>query len=342
MAERDANIPEDGGTTEGAAGAGDATVIKDLRDSEDESEDRIAALIEASAGPEAIAREMQSQEPADAADILETLAPDASLQVLNQMDLDSAAEALSHMELPLAVSVLEDLEAKDAGALLARMEPDDAADILQELNKEDANELLRAMPRRKAAKLGQLALFDPQTAGGIMNTDYLWVDAEGTVADAIETVRRYPEKFDQPEILCLDSSKRLLGVVGMRELLVSPATTRLSEIMDREVDAVGPEVDSEEVAMAFDRYDYLSLPVVDQNSRVLGVVTIDDVVDIIRQEHTEDVYKQVGAGARESVYDRLPRKIRGRAPWLFINLGTSLVAAMVVALFQGVIESITL
>lgn len=316
-------------------------VIVDLH-ADDGGEERLAALIDSEAPTEDIAREMASQQGPDAADVLESLIPADSASVLHSMEAEAAAEALSYMEPALAATVLEDLPVAESGALLGLMESDDAADILQSLHKDLATRVLRAMPRMKAARLGQLALYDPETAGGVMNIDYLWLDAEGTVSDAIEVIRSHPQKMETGDLLCLDRNMHLAGEVDVRSLLVNPPATPLTEIMSRELEVVRPEIDREEVAMAFDRYDYVTLPVVDENQRVLGIVTIDDVVDIIREEHSEDTFKQVGAGLRESVNDRLPRKLRGRAPWLLINLGTSLVAAAVVARFQGVIESITL
>jgi len=332
--------PQQGSGASPGEGGGQ-TVIRELSEGE-EQEDRLAALIEGVPDAEALAREIEGREPADAADALENLEAAESVEVLHEMDRAAAAEALAYMEAPLAETVLADLPDEEAGELLALMDPDDAADLLQLLDKQRASAVLAAMPRRRAAALGKLALYDPETAGGIMNTDFLWLEAEGTVGGSIEIIRQHPQKLEDAEIYCLDPSKRLVGLVGLRELLVNTPETKIEEVMQREVEAVRPDLDREQVAMAFDRYDYLSLPVIDAGGRMIGVVTIDDVVDIIRQEHTEDVHKPVGAGAGESVYDSLGKKLKGRFPWLLINLLMATAAALVVGRFEGLIDEIAI
>jgi magnesium transporter len=317
------------------------TVIRELSEAESQ-EERLSLLLQSDADAGTLAREIEGQEPPDAADALESLQPASSVEVLHEMDRAAAAEALSYMEAPLAETVLADLPDEEAGELLALMDPDDAADLLQLMEKGRADAVLATMPRRRAASLGKLALYDPETAGGIMNTDYLWLDAEGSVGDAIEVIRQRPHKLEDAEIYCLDRGKRLAGLVELRALLVNPPDTKIEEVMERQVEAIRPEIDREEVAMAFDRYDYLSLPVIDGASRMLGVVTIDDVVDIIREEHTEDAYKQVGAGAGERISDSLGKKLRGRFPWLLINLLMATAAALVVLQFEGLIDEIAI
>ncbi len=305
-------------------------------------DEHVLALIESDATAEELARGVGEQEAPDAADTLESLEPGESAEVLHEMDVQAAAAALSYMELPLAATVLQDLPVQEAAELVSFMEPDDAADVLQELPEGRAEELLRELPRRKAADLAKLALYDPETAGGLMNTRFLKLSRDSTVAEAIEWVRSRSELLDQPDIYVVDEQKRLSGVVPIRALVVNGPEALVGEIMDSEVEALDPGMDREAVAMMFDRYDHLTLPVVDAHRRLLGVVTIDDVVDIIRAEHTEDVFKQVGAGAGESVYAPLGTKLRGRFPWLMINLGMASIAALVVLRFESLIEQIAL
>lgn len=305
------------------------------------SDERIAALIQAEAPPIELARELETAEPADAADTLESLEPAESLSVIQAMSDEAAAEALAHMELPLAATVLPDLSPSEAARLLRLMEPDDAADLLQTLPREKAEPILRAMPRRTAAMLGKLALYDPKTAGGLMTTDFLSLKSSSTVNDALQYFRErgaMVEGSDIYSIYCTDEDGRLEGVLDIRLLLGADPEKRVSDLMNRDVEFFHPALDREEVARAFDRYDFLVLPVVDDDRRVLGVVTVDDVIDIIRAENTEDALKQVGAAPEERVYTTLRDKVKGRLPWLVVNLGTASLAAVVVMIFSGLVK----
>jgi len=320
-------------------------VIHPAEEPDEAAGERIAALLEQEAPPTELARELEEVEPADAADALETLEPAATAEVLDEMEMSAAADALAHMELPLATSVLTDLDPAEASRLIGRMDPDDAADLLQTLPREQVDGILRALPRKQAAALGKLVLFDPESAGGLMTTEFLKLRSSSSVAEALAYLRQRRARLEGSDIYsiyCIDDKGRLEGVLDLRSLLLSDPEQRISEIMDREVDALRPDLDREEVARAFDRYDFFALPVVDEHRRVLGVITVDDVIDIIRAEHTEDTLKQVGAGATESVYAPLRQKLRDRVPWLLINLLTTQIPAMIVIAFSSMIDSITL
>jgi magnesium transporter len=261
------------------------------------------------------------------------------------MDIDAAADALSHMVTPLAVSVLEDLIDDDpayAGRVLAEMPPDDATDLLQAMPKADRDRLLSLMGLDTASRIRELMVYPKESAGGMMTTQYLSVREQETVSEAIEHIRRGEPIESAQQAFVTDRKGRLLGTIGLRRLLVSRSHERIGEICERRVDAVQPEMDRELVAREFERYDYLELPVVDASQRLLGIVTVDDVIDIIRAEGTEDAQRMVGAGKEEGVYSTVRQKLRGRLPWLIVNLFTSALAALVVLQFEGMIAEIAL
>ena len=242
------------------------------------------------------------------------------------------------MQLPIALTLFADFSAEEAIRYLALMEPDDAADLLQELPRERAQELLKQLP----ATLGQLVRYDPETAGGLMTTEFVSIDASKTVADAIERIRSRRDDVIKDFVYCTNPDGVLEGVVALRDLLLAQPDENVKDLMNREVDAIRPDVDQEEVAEVFERYDYFTLPVVDENDRLLGIVTIDDIVDIIHAEQTEDAYKQVGAGVGEAVYSPLRVKIKSRLPWLLVNLFTAAIAAAVVLQFESLIGEIAI
>jgi magnesium transporter len=306
----------------------------------DDVDAQVEALLEAEALPADLAPQVAEQEPADAADTIERLERDEQAEVLHLMEDQSAADALAHMDPQLAATVLVDLEPPEAARMLSLMAPDDGADLLQALEKSDRAAVLKRMHPKRAAILGKLALYDPETAGGIMTTTIAVVRAGVRIGQAIDHLKRHSLDPAQSDIYCVDDHKRLIGVISLRELLVIDDGEQVQDHMEVDFDRVGPDLDREEVARIFERYDLLTLPVVDEHERVLGMVTIDDVVDIIAAEATEDAFKQVGAGEGEAVYSTVWTKLRGRGPWLLANLLLAQIGTIVLLLYTGLIELI--
>jgi len=306
-------------------------------------EQQVDALIDADATPEQLVPVVEEQEAPDAADTLERLEHDESAEVLRQMENQKAAEALTNMAPELASTMLLDLLELDDGQapeLVNLMDPDDAADILQALEPAVREQILASLHPRRAAQLGKLALYDPETTGGLMTTDILVVRDELTIGAAIEVIKKKKINEEQADVYVVDSASALVGLISLRDLLVEDNDDLVRQHLEHDVITAPTEMDQEDVARLFERYDLLTLPVVDDANRVLGMVTIDDIIDIIRDEHTEDALKQVGAGSGEAVYSGVRTKIRGRMPWLVVNLITATLAAMVILAFSDMIELI--
>jgi magnesium transporter len=304
-------------------------------------DERVAELIEHTIDVPVLASAVEQQEAADAADTLETLAEEEAADVLEQMDDQAAADALAEMQTPLAVGVVEDLVDEELGyaaTLIQLMAPDDAVDLLQAMEASYREEVLAALPLASAAALRRLIGYDHESAGGLMTTDYVVLDEGMTVAEATEIIRGQivPEGVQHLPVTSADG--QLAGIIGFRDLLLSHPDQNTRDLMKETVKAVRPGVDREDVAREFDRYDYAMMPVVDLDDRLIGIVTVDDVIDIIRAEQTEDVQKTVGAGAVEAVYSRLGEKLKGRFPWLGASLALTGVAAVVVLLFEDMIR----
>lgn len=304
-------------------------------------DERVAALLEHSIDVPVLAEAVEQQEAADAADTLETLPQEEAAEVLEQMDDQSAAEALAEMQAPLAVRVIEEEIDEDisyATKLIELMAPDDAADLLQEIGDSYREEVLAAMPLATATKLRELIGYDPETAGGLMTIDFLVLNDDLSVAKAVDRLRAQDLPKVVQHLLVVGADNRVVGAVGLRDLVLGQPDQSLSEIMNPTVKAVRPEVDREEVAREFDRYDYSMLPVIDLDDRLIGIVTVDDVIDIIRAEQTEDVQKTVGAGAQEAVYSGVMEKFRGRFPWLMVSLVMMVPTAWIILMFEDLIR----
>ncbi|MEE9131288.1 MAG: magnesium transporter [Phycisphaerales bacterium] len=304
-------------------------------------DERVAALLEHSIDVPVLAEAVEQQEAADAADTLETLPQEEAAEVLEQMDDQSAAEALAEMQAPLAVRVIEEEIDEDisyATKLMELMAPDDAADLLQEIGDSYREEVLAAMPLATATKLRELIGYDPETAGGLMTTDFLVLNNDLSVAKAVDRLRAQDLPKVVQHLLVVSADNRVVGAVGLRDLVLGQPDQSLNEIMNPTVKAVRPDVDREEVAREFDRYDYSMLPVIDLDDRLIGIVTVDDVIDIIRAEQTEDVQKTVGAGAQEAVYSGVIEKFRGRFPWLMVSLVMMVPTAWIILMFEDLIR----
>jgi len=304
-------------------------------------EQQVEALINTDAPPEEYVPLVEEQDPADAADTLERLIPADSLDVLHRMGNEKASLALTEMPPELAATMLLDLyemEREEAATLVSLMGPDDAADIIQLLDPTVRERLIADLHPRRAAQIGKLALYHPETAGGLMTTDILVVRDGLSIGQAIDAIKRRKINEEQSDVYAVNEKRALVGYITLRELLIESDDDLVRDHITRDVITAPPDMDREEVARLFERYHLLTLPVVDEKSRVLGMITIDDIVDTIREEQTEDAFKQVGAGTGEAVYSTIRKKVRGRMPWLVVNLVTASLAATVILAFSDMIE----
>ena len=220
--------------------------------------------------------------PADIADIVEEMAADERRAVFEQLDVATAAEALSEVEPEMQASIVSDLDDERAADILEEMAPDEAADLLQDLSEERRDELVELMEKEEKQDVEELLTHDEDSAGGIMTTDFISLPEEFTAQQAIERLR---ELKPDPELTyylyVVDGQGRLDGVISLRDLVVSNPDATLREVMDPHVLKVEATTPKEEVASLIAKYDLLALPVVDARRKLLGTVTVDDVVEIM-------------------------------------------------------------
>ncbi|HXF03894.1 MAG TPA: magnesium transporter [Blastocatellia bacterium] len=242
---------------------------------------------------------------------------------------------------------------KEGAALLAHLEPVAIADLLQKLPVDDATELTSKLPpelaeqvlevmnvARSADVVDQLQ-FEENTAGRIMNPNVFALHEDMSVGEAITTLQRKSDELEMVFYLyVIDDRHHLVGVVSLRQLLLNPPSTPLRKIMSTDVISVHTSTDQEEVARVVSKYDLLAVPVVDDENRLVGIITVDDVIDVLREEATEDIYALAGVDTDEKVTTPSLRSIQLRFPWLFANLLTAILAAGVVYLFQDTISKV--
>lgn len=307
-------------------------------------DERVQRMLEHTIDVGVLADAVEQQQAADAADTLETLEGEEAAGVLEEMDVEAAAQALAEINRPLAATLLHDLVEEDparAARIVEEMAPDDAADLLQAVDERKREQILTLIEDEPAEQLSALVSHDAESAGGLMTTEFLALHESMTVGEAIEYIRAHPELSADHfhyYALVIDDDDRLAGIVSLRDILITPNSQPIADVMERQVEVVRPDLDREEVARTFDRYDYSILPVVSETGVLLGLVTVDDVIDIIREEQTEDVQRSVGAGKGEAVYSPLRDKLKGRTPWLGLSLGLMCGSAIVVLFGEKLIE----
>lgn len=237
---------------------------------------------------------LDDMHPADIADIIERLDPRLRGQVFAQLDDEQRADAMAEFDDDaMAAELMGSLNETDASRMLAEMDPDDAAELVSELDYDKAEKLLRLMGVEESASVRSLLGYKEETAGGIMTTDFLTVNDDLTVADAIEAIRQMDEDQESIHYLYLVSDNGVLtGVLGLRTLVIAKPETALDEISTKELITVHPDLDQEECAQTIAKYDLLAIPVVDEQGIILGVVTVDDAMDVMEEEHEEDLQQR--------------------------------------------------
>ena len=280
-------------------------------------------------------------DPHDAADILEALEDEAAADLISGLGTGAAADVLEEMQDEVAADVLEEMPGEAAADILEELPADEAADIVGELEPEARTDLLERMADDKAEDIRELLAYPSDSAGGLMSTEVATLPAALAAGEAIEALRRLHEHLEHLSyVYVVDEESRLLGVVSFRELVFARPGTALEEVMVAHPVAVRPDTDREEVADLMQRYNLLAVPVVDHRGLLLGIVTIDDVIEEVQQEATEDIATMVGAGKGEAIYTSVAHSVRSRLPWTAVNLGTALLVAAVVSRFGPVISRI--
>ena len=233
---------------------------------------------------------LDDMHPADVADIIEQLDPRLRGQVFAQLDDEQRAEAMAELEDDKAAEIMGDMSETDASRMLSAMDPDDAAELVDELGAEKAEKLLKLMGVEDAEAIRQLLGYRDGTAGRIMTSEFLALPEDENVAFAINALRNLEEDFETVRYVYLvDDDERLAGAVTLNNLLVNNESTKLSSIASVDLVTAGPDDDQEDVAESISKYNLLALPIVSDEQRLLGIVTVDDALDVMEEEHEEDL-----------------------------------------------------
>ena len=303
---------------------------------DDDLAERLEDLLESGDREEAV-RIAASLHPADLARLLNYLPTGERETLFGWLPSEQAGLALAELDEELRMRLLEETLPERLAELLGHLETDDAADVLADLPEEVAARVLPLLDRSEEVR--SLLHYDEESAGGIMGTEFVIVPETWTVAEATEEVRRNAETVEAVfAVFVSDAQGRVQGMVSLKNLLLTLADTPVSDIMDGDVITVPPEIDQEEVARIMQRYDLVSLPVVDARGEMLGRITIDDIVDVIRDEAEEDIQRMSGMSGSEEPSDSVFRVIRGRLPWLLIGMVGAGLSGLVIGQFENALE----
>ncbi len=278
--------------------------------------------------------------PAEAAEKLLALSDEAAARRVEALEPGFAAEVLESLDAWKASGFFAELPVSLQSSVLEKMDPDDSVDLLQELQVEARQNLLDRLDDLTRKRLRSLLEYPADTAGGTMSPEALSLPEDMTVGEAVEKLRGEEKNLEEINyVYVTDEGGTLSGVLPLRNFAFREPDLELRDVMNTDVKTVKPELDREDVARLFDMYDYLALPVVGDSGKLLGVITIDDVLDVLRQEDTEDMLEMVGiSDAREeSLWTPWRTSVKHRLPWLVVNLGTALLAALVVGYFEETI-----
>jgi magnesium transporter len=281
--------------------------------------------------------------PADMAWVFRSLAPSdrkAIFEVIANTEL--VAEFFSELDDAILLELVGDLTPTYMAEVISKMATDDAADLLEVLPQDFAAEVQTCMRRDDRDELEELLKYDPDTAGGIMSPDFMYLDKELTVEEAIKKVQKRSEDKEMVFYLYITYGEgQLVGVLSLRELLLHPMHRQLKNIMNPRVISVTTDTRQGEVAHIVSQYNLLALPVVDASFKLVGIVTVDDVIDVIREEATEDFLQMAGAGKdNEILLKPLHQKIMLRAPWLFASWIGGVAAMFIIGAFEAQLEKV--
>ncbi|PLP60486.1 magnesium transporter [Mesorhizobium loti] len=286
----------------------------------------------------ALKREVGDLHQSELGDLLEALLPEQRRALVELLGSDFDFSALTEVDEAIRLDIVDNLPNAQIAQAVQELDSDDAVYILEDLDQEDQDEILSQLPFTERIRLRRALDYPEESAGRRMQTEFVAVPPFWTVGQTIDYMREdrdLPDRFS--EIFVIDATFKLLGAVGLDQVLRAKRAVKVEEIMHETRHAIPATMDQEEAAREFEQYDLLSAAVVDENERLVGVLTIDDVVDVIQQEAEEDLLRMGGVGDEE-LSDTVAAISRSRVPWLLVNLCTAFLSASVISMFGATIE----
>lgn len=289
---------------------------------------------------ESIVKHMENIHPVDILDVLRK-SPNDSLDILNRLSEKTVADIIDEAEVEEKYEILVKFGDNKQKNILEEMSSDELADLLGILDEEKTNKLLSKMTIEEARNVRQLLSYAPDTAAGIMATEFISVRENMTIKETLHYLQKTKDDSENIyDLYVIDNFDRLKGSISLKDIVTNDFDTKISNIINTEISPIPFDMDQEEVGNKFAKYGFLSMPVVDNYNRLLGIITVDDVMQIIRDEGTEDINRLGGVADEERINGPLNESVKYRLPWLLINLLTAIFASAIVSLFEGTVEKV--
>ncbi len=287
---------------------------------------------------------LEDLHPSEIAKILELLKDQKRQILIGLLPIDIASEAISEMD-PEShpEKLLESLNTDLATDIVEELSHDDATDIVSQLSEEKREEILDNIDEEDASEIRKLLAYSEDSAGGLMSTEYIQINRRLNKREALEVVAQQSEETeDFYAIYVVDDQEHLVGTVSLKNLIKAKPNVQIDELLDDELIFVYAETDQEDVAQLLSQYNLPGIPVVDKNMLMLGIVSFDDVIDVLEEETTEDILKIANVSDEEELSGNWKDALKSRVPWLMVNMLTAFLASSVVYFFQPTIQKITL
>ena len=318
---------------------------EEIEEEEDEeiSPEEMAEEIQKIESEEELEEYLEDNHFVDVAESFEELDDEELLRVFELMTDEQKANVIEQADDDLQERIFELIPDEEAIDILAFMSPDDIVDILGFIDIRKSKSILTKMKRSQANKIRELLGYEEDTAGGIMTTQYIAFKENLEIKEVMKKIKMIAPRTEVIEtIFVTNSKKELVGEADLRDILISSDETKLSEIMDENPKYVYVEEDQEDVARLVSKYDLKVVPVINHKKMILGIITIDDIIDVIQEENTEDILKLGGVSEEEDIYSDFWFSVKQRLPWLVINLGTAFLASFVIGLFSRTVEKVVI
>jgi magnesium transporter len=309
---------------------GDVFNVEELR--------HFAALVETESVPQ-ILYELDTLHPSDVAELIELLSPDMREKFVRLVDKKIPAEVFAELDPKIMGEIVDHMDFDTFVSAVQELDSDDAVFILEDMDEKDVQEVLEQIPETERLVLQRALDYLEDSAGRMMRSDYVAVPPFWTVGQTIDYLREdrdLPDEF--LEIFVVEPTHKPIGIVQLNQVLRAQRSAVMGEIIDDDFTAVSVDMDREQVARLFERYNLVSAPVVDSEQRMVGVITADDILEVITEEAGEDILRLGGVTGEATMSDSVVSSVRGRFSWLFVNLATAIAASLVIGLFDASIE----
>ena len=313
-----------------------------MKEYTDEYLEHIRRIIEADHAEEA-RKELAGLHPADIAELYKNLSIGEAEYLYRLLDEETAADVLMELDEDDRLKLIADMPAEEIAKQIDHLDTDDAVDLIQQLDEEDRDEILAHIDdMEQAGDIIDLLKYDEDTAGGLMGTEMIVVNENWSMPECIKQMRLQAEDMDEIyNVYVVDNDYRLLGTFPLKKMLTHPSVSKIKHVMESDPVCVKADTPIDEVALDFEKYDLVAMPVVDSIGRLLGRITVDDVMDQVREASERDYQLASGISSDVDADDSVFAQTKARIPWLLVGIGSGLLASMILGTFESQLQAVT-